>query len=412
MKVVQINAVGKTGSTGRTTWEMHEYFTAHDMESYIATAKGDECPESFAISTQKGVYTDIALSILSGLEGYHSKRQTRRLLRYLDDLHPDIVHLRNLHQSFINLKMLLRYLGSHDIATVITLHDSWFLTGKCCSPNLFHCEKWVTGCHHCPALKYDARKRLFDRTAKMWREKKVGFEGIPRLAVIGNSKWTMENAEKSLLSSAKIMGFIYNWIDQKTFSPQNAEDLKRQYHLEGKKVILGVASFWSPKGGKGLNQYVALSEALPADWKIVLIGKTVANCEMPDKILHIPTVTETGELARWYSLADVYLNLSESETFGKAAAEALCCGTPLVAIDRTANSELIPEGGGILVQTADPEEIMAALKEVFRRDKSFYAERCVSFCRERFDKERNIEQYIAVYRRLLEERAGKTVDEG
>lgn len=401
MKVLQINAVGKTGSTGRTTWEMHEYFDAHGIENYIATATGAECAESFAISTQKGIYVDIALSILSGLEAYHSRQQTKRLLRYLDDLRPDIVHLRNLHQSYIHLNMLLDYLASRDIATVVTLHDFWFLTGKCCSPDLYECKKWTTGCNRCPALEYDAHKRLFDQTAKMWKDKKQRFAKIPRLAVIGNSQWTTRNAQQSILSCAKIVDFIYNWIDQTIFYPQNAEDLRQQYNLKNKKIIIAVASYWSQTGSKGLNHYIALSKAIPDDWQIVLIGKVIAGVELPNKILHITTVTEAEQLARWYSLADVYLNLSQSETFGKAAAEALCCGTPLIAINTTANPELIPTDGGILLQTTDIEEIISAIRKVFLHDKAFYSEKCRLFCKERFDKKKNIERYIKIYDRLM-----------
>ena len=235
----------------------------------------------------------------------------------------------------------------------------------------------------------------------MWKDKKQRFAKIPRLAVIGNSQWTTRNAQQSILSCAKIVDFIYNWIDQTIFYPQNAEDLRQQYNLKNKKIIIAVASYWSQTGSKGLNHYIALSKAIPDDWQIVLIGKVIAGVELPNIILHITTVTQAEQLARWYSLADVYLNLSQSETFGKAAAEALCCGTPLIAINTTANPELIPTDGGILLQTTDIEEIISAIRKVFLHDKAFYSEKCRLFCKERFDKKKNIERYIKIYDRLM-----------
>ena len=69
LRVVQVNVMGRTLSTGRTTWEMHQYFKSHGIESFIAVAKGDECEEAYAINDTKGIYLDVALSIITGYEG-------------------------------------------------------------------------------------------------------------------------------------------------------------------------------------------------------------------------------------------------------------------------------------------------------------------------------------------------------
>lgn len=53
LRVVQVNVMGRTLSTGRTTWEMHQYFKSHGIESFIAVAKGDECEEAYAIMIQR-----------------------------------------------------------------------------------------------------------------------------------------------------------------------------------------------------------------------------------------------------------------------------------------------------------------------------------------------------------------------
>ena len=58
LRVVQVNVMGRTLSTGRTTWEMHQYFKSHGIESFIAVAKGDECEEAYAINDTKGIYLD------------------------------------------------------------------------------------------------------------------------------------------------------------------------------------------------------------------------------------------------------------------------------------------------------------------------------------------------------------------
>ena len=89
-------------------------------------------------------------------------------------------------------------------------------------------------------MKADARKRLIDRSEKMWKDKKKWFEDIPRLAVIGNSKWTTEKTTQSFLKCADIIECIYNWIDFSVFYPRDIRVIRNCLNLENKKIILGV----------------------------------------------------------------------------------------------------------------------------------------------------------------------------
>ena len=116
------------------------------------------------------------MSRITGLQGYFSYLATKKLLAELDAFQPDIVHLRNLHSNYINLHMLLKYLADKDIATVITLHDCWFYTGKCTYYVSAKCNKWQDECGQCPLLHKDNINPTFwfDRTRKCLLDKKCG----------------------------------------------------------------------------------------------------------------------------------------------------------------------------------------------------------------------------------------------
>jgi len=401
MRVLQINALGRTTSTGRTTREMHDYFLSHSIESYIATACNKDCDDAYAISTQNAMHVDAALTIVTGLEGYFSRNQTKRLIRYIEEKKPDIVHLRILHNAYINLHLFLEYLAQKDIPTVITLHDMWFLTGKCCFYNHFPCDKWMTGCNHCLAMAEDARKKWFDRSGKMWNDKKKWLTSIPRLAVVGNSQWTTNEARKSFLKNAKIIACVYNWIDFSVFYPRKANELRNKMHLEGKKIILAVSVFWSEHNRKGFDEYLSLAKVMPEDYQIVLVGRMAYDGVLPPNMTAIPSNNNTDELAMYYSLADVYLNLSAGETFGKVSAEALSCGTPVIGLNNTANPEMVPMNGGIVIDSSEPEVILAALGQVFAKPKEAYERVCVDYAHSLFDMQTNIEKYIDIYRKLM-----------
>lgn len=403
LTVVQINALGSTFSTGRTTREMHDYFNEHGIKSYLATARNSDCNDAYQISNMNAMHFDTFLTICTGLEAYHSKRQTRKLLRYLDEVKPDIVHLRVLHNSYINLGLLLNYLAKNDIATVLTLHDFWFMTGKCCFYNHIPCSLWETGCHDCPSLKEDARKKWFDRTSKMWADKKKWFSAIPRLAVVGNSNWTTNEAKRSFLKDAKIVENIYNWIDFSIFYPRESQKLKEKLDLTDKKVILGVSAFWSINDRKGFDAYLSLAKILPDEYRIVLVGSIKYDGELPGNIISLPKTNSTDKLAEYYSMADVYLNLAVGETFGKVSAEAISCGTPVVALNATANPEIVPQGAGEVINNVEPDTILNAVQRVLTGDRASYEKLCLKHAKENFDKETNIKKYINLYYRLLYE---------
>lgn len=398
MKVLQINAVNKIASTGRNCFEIASYLQKQGKSCYTAYSEGSNTTFSCRISSSVECKFHAFFSRLTGLEGYYSPVSTAKLLHLIRKLNPDIVHLNNLHANYLNIIQLFRYLELHDIPTVVTLHDCWVYTGKCTHYTSISCNKWQSGCFDCPKLKEDIPSWFFDRTSKMWCDKKRGWLSIPRLAVIGVSDWITNEAKKSpMFANAKIIRRIYNWIDLSVFRPIDSEQAKEKLGLKGKKVILGVASEWSSK--KGLDKYFHLARLLKDDECIILVGK-LPNFSLPDNIISIHSTNNIDKLVNYYNAADVFLQLSQEETFGKVVAEALACGTPVITNTETANPELVDSSCGIVLPSDTSEDIINAARYIFRHEKKDYS----AFCRARaqimFDKENNISQYFSLYSEL------------
>ena len=108
------------------------------------------------------------------------------------------------------------------------------------------------------------------------------------------------------MKNAKIIKTVYNWVDLDIFKPKKT-DLKIKYNIQDKFVILGVASFWGE--GKGLNYFYELSEKLPEDCHIVLVGRNLSRIKS-DKITYIDETHDVIELSEIYNMADVFLNFS------------------------------------------------------------------------------------------------------
>lgn len=402
MRILQINAVGQSGSTGRTCHEIAAYVNGHTSHScYTAFAQGTTDAYSYQIGTAIEWKVHAFMSRLSGEQAHFSFRGTAKLIAYIKTLRPDIIHLRNLHGNYIHLPMLLRYLAEEDIPTVVTLHDCWFYTGKCCHYTADRCDRWQSGCHNCPRLKKDNKSWFRDATPKLWEEKKELFKAIPRLAVVGVSDWITNEARKSYLSCANAITRIYNWIDLGVFSPkEGAERLKKQLVLENTKIVLGVASGWGK--AKGLDGFIRLADLLGEGYAVILVGKMPGRLALPPNMRHIPVTESVDALAEYYTMADVFVTLSLEETFGKVSAEALACGTPVVCFDSTANGELVGEGCGAVVAPNDLDGVVKAIRRICGDGKSKYSFVCRSFAVENFAKEERIREYLSLYEWLIE----------
>ena len=199
MKVVQINAVYEYSSTGRTTMEMHEYLRSQGIESHVFCTN-KSIPENNVnkIGNNRDYKIHSLLSHFTDGQGLYSKKSTKRLLIRLEEIKPDIVILRNLHANYLHYPSLLKYIADKDIATIVILHDVWTFTGHCCYYTADNCDKWKTFCHHCPALSNYNKSWFWDNSSSNFKKKMELFRAIPRLSVIGVSKWVADEARQSL----------------------------------------------------------------------------------------------------------------------------------------------------------------------------------------------------------------------
>ncbi len=387
-------------STGRTCRELQEYLNQLPGESCY-TAFSEEAPSegNIQLGTRFERKLHGFLSRLTGKQGYWSYFGTRKLIRNIEAEKPDVVVLRNLHSNYIHLPALLTYLAKHDIPTLVVLHDCWFYTGKCCHYTRTGCYKWKSGCGNCPRVKQDNKSWFFDRTAEMWADKKRLFEAIPRLEVVGVSEWITQEARQSFLACAQNISRIYNWIDLGVFRPKGSRRaLEQLLPLEGRKMVLGVASGWSDS--KGLNHFLKLAEELGSEYAVVLVGGAPSLQQKPENVYFVGATSSVDELADYYSAADVFVTLSLEESFGKVSAEALACGTPVVCFDSTANKELVGEGCGQAVEPGDMLAMQAAIVQTCALGKGHFENACRQYAETNFSKEARIQDYLQVFLRL------------
>lgn len=402
--ILQINAVYGVGSTGRNCEELAEGLERRGIQVHNAYAKEPRSAprNGLTIGSAYDQKAHALLSRISGLQGYFSRGATSSLLRHIDAIRPDVVHLHNLHANYVHLDLLFDYLACRAVPTAITLHDCWMYTGKCTHYTVAGCDRWQRDCGNCPALASDNKSWFFDQTPKMIKDKRLWVGRVPRLGVIGVSEWIANEARRSLLSTAQIIRTIHNWVDTETFKPlgRSRAMSERLGMQQSDFVVLAVASSWSEK--KGLSKFLRMSSLLPTGVRLLLIGKVANDCAIPSNVVHIDATNDTRELAEYYSFADVFVNFSLEETFGKVTAEALSCGTPVVVMNSTASPELVGENCGFVVDSCTAEEALNRIQDVQRQGKQSFSTHCRRFALATFALERAIDSHIAFYQDLAQ----------
>ena len=396
-KLLQINVTANWGSTGKIAEQIGQRAMQEGWESYIAYGRMMNPSHSklIKIGTKADVYLHYVAGNFFDSEGLASKRATKHLIREIERVKPDVIHLHNIHDHYLNYPILFSYLANSGIPVVWTQHDQWATTGHC-SYNSVGCERWKERCYDCPAK----RKWSFDFCERNYLLKKKYFTSVKNLTVVSVSDWLNSQIKESFLG-AHTLRVIKNGVDLTVFKPMNT-DVRKRYGLGDKKIILGVASAWGRV--KGLDDFIKLSDAIPDDWEIVLVG-AISNKVERNNIVYVERTQNQLELAEFYTAANVIASLSRSETFGLTIAEAMACGTPAIVYDNTAQPELVTEVTGTVVKQGDIEGIVKVL-ERFNEKTLEISEKCRERAKCFFDKDKTLSDCISLYDRLLSQRCG------
>lgn len=396
MKVLQINATYGYASTGLIVKDIGKTVIENGYEAFFAyQSTNEKVDNGYCIGNKLDWKMHALLSRVSGKQSYHSKRATYRFLKYLDEIKPEIVHLHNLHSNYIHLNILLDYLAKKDIATVITMHDCWYFTGKCFHYIDFDCDGFKNGCGNCPKRKISPPSWFFDCSEQIFNDRKKHLLSIPRLKIVGCSNWICNEAKKGFLSDADIVA-IWNGLDTEIFKPMDKNEFKKKYNCENKFVIMGMANKWLlPRNKELLEKTIEKSKK---NELLVIVGCNENNIKylekFGDKVKAVGFIADRLELAEYYSMADVFVNPTHADTLPTVNMESICCGTPVVTYDVCGSTELILDGCGAVVPEDDVDGMIKAFKNITAKD-------CASIGKNAFDRQTSYNKYIDVYEELL-----------
>jgi len=236
---------------------------------------------------------------------------------------------------------------------------------------------------------------------------RFGIEKSDYVTAVSNS---LISQTHELIKPKKIIECVYNFIDTRVNKRTDSSELRKEYGiLPHEKVVIHVSNFRPVKRVQDVIQaFAGIAEHLPA--KLLLVGdgpemKTVCNLAgelgIRDKILLLGKQERVEEL---YSLSDLMLLLSEKESFGLVALEAMACGVPCIGTNVGGIPEVIVNGetgyicelGDIKTITEKAVEILSN-EEIHRRFSANSMERAEN----RFSAEQIVSEYENIYYQLV-----------
>ena len=396
MKVFAINVVCGTGSTGRIVTDIYHLLTQNGDQCRVAYSRGSAPKEIDAvkIGSKSDIYGHALLSRITDKQGFYSKQATRQLIEKIREYNPDIIHLHNVHGYYLNIEILFDFLRIYSRPVIWTLHDCWSFTGHCTHFSRAGCDKWKEGCSKCPQKKEYPASLFLDNSKDNWILKKQIFSGL-NLTIVTVSEWLKKMVSQSFLQDCHVRT-IYNGLDLEVFKPTEI-DFRKEYGIEDKHLILGVANVWTKS--KGIDDFMQLADMIGDDYRIVLVGVSKQQKKhMKSNMIGIENTSDARYLAGIYTAADVFVNTSVEETMGMTTVEALACGTPAIVYNATGIPEVLADMPEMVVS---PHNIVG-VNEMIERicETGIEQEKLLNIAR-KFDKWKRFQEYLVLYREVI-----------
>ncbi len=413
MKIIQISASDYGGGVETVVRLHHRELgrLGHRTQLLVGRKKGDD-PDISLIPFRRGpkglLRTARRVQQVSGLQNLYSP--SFRAVEESFEFEPDIVHIHSLHgaDSYAELSVVAKL--SRKYPTVITLHDFWLMTGHCGCP--LDCPRWLTGCGRCPDLnRYPSISR--DATRWNYRHKKRLFRKASPVLIVP-SEYLREQALRSPILGHLRVDVVPNPVDATVFSPGCEQGGRARRRAEfgiaedDVAVMLIANNLSNPYKGMA-DGIAAINQVKASKIKLVLVGNAAdqVSSQLNAASIALPYTRSAEELADYYRMVDLLVMPSRCETFGLVAAEAMACGTPVVAFDAGALTEVI--GGaesGVIVPRRDVTEMAFQIEKLAadRQRRRTMSAAAVERVRNRFGVAQHARKAIATYEDMIARR--------
>lgn len=341
MRIVHIAYLYGTNNTGGAciaASRLHLALLQHGVDSHFICCQKKEAGSNVHELPARGILRAIQYVItrVVWILGYLTPE--RRIImpnlvplltlnRTLRKIKPDIVHIHWYMMDTISFWQL----ANIPYPVVMTLHDLFDVSIE--APYPAQDRRFTTGLTPTNSTKYErwifARKRQAMQAAKPF--------------MTGPSKWACEQACASIIGKDLNYRTISNIFDDSFhFDPQHL-----QKHEKFRLLFGANGGRENPEKGWSdlVHAFSVLPDAIKSDMEVYVFGEEADDCcEAGISIHFLGKITSADNLCQVYHAADLFVFPSRMETQGMVKIEAMLCGLPVIAFNRSACAESIEHG--------------------------------------------------------------------
>lgn len=367
MKIVEVNDNDIYGRVFNG-YDIAQHFkgTDFDIKQLVVTkfSKADYVKSLF--SNQKGLDLEYLTYIFSNkILSVHSliSVTTEYLKNNNYYKNADLVHLHQIHNSHFGLIELKEMLKRKP--TVISLHDPWFMTGRCVHPE--NCSKWKTGCKDCENLE-----SLFpfsiDNCDELWNIKQQFLKEVDA-DIIVSSEFMLNMLKESPVYKFLNIHLLPFGIDREKYNFSiSKSDAKQKFGIDPQDIVI----FFREAKEKGSDYIVSALNKISINKKITIITCSqkglLNNLDKKYNIIELGNLDENSILD-CYNASDIFLMPSLGESFGMMAVEAMAAGLPVVIFNNTSLPSVTNAPDvGVLVKNKDVDDLADKIKNLIMNE--------------------------------------------
>jgi L-malate glycosyltransferase len=234
--------------------------------------------------------------------------------------------------------------------------------------------------------------------------------GIEKSDVVTAVSNALADQTNELIHPDKEIKTVYNFIDERVYRHVDSSHLRKEYGIhEDEKAVIHVSNFRGVKRVKDVvSSFNLIQKKIPA--KLLLVGdgpemtvvcKQVNDLGLRDRVLFLGKQDNLEEL---YSISDLKLLLSEKESFGLVALEAMACGVPCIGTNTGGIPEVIEDdSNGYICEVGDVEAIASKAIRLLGDDSlhETLSKNALETARTKFHSKKILEQYEKIYREIM-----------
>lgn len=207
---------------------------------------------------------------------------------------------------------------------------------------------------------------------------------------------------------------IYNFINEEVYFKKDRQFLKTHYNIKkDEKVLIHISNFRKVKRIPDIvRTFYKIRKQIKA--KLMLVGdgpefqtvfELVNDMNLKDDVLFLGRQKNISDLL---SISDLMLLMSEQESFGLVLLEAAACEVPSIGTNIGGIPEVIVhDETGYLVELGDVDAAATYALQLLTDEQKLksFSSASIKRANQVFHSRRIVQQYIALYKRLLEKKS-------